>query len=124
MEGIGKVQTVSPCDCFASIRSTSDWHNIQLKDEEMTEEKKKECINALNVFINFLYVHVGLLSCNALWIPGLKMETVCSSETLVSTYKSTCPRRYNPEDKHRHLHRRENHDSHISGCRFRSLSSL
>jgi hypothetical protein len=29
------------------------------------------------------------------------METVFSSEALVSTYKST--RRYNPEDKHRHL---------------------
>jgi hypothetical protein len=28
----------------------------------------------------------------------LKMEAVCSSETLVSTYKST--RRYNPEDQH------------------------
>jgi hypothetical protein len=28
----------------------------------------------------------------------LKMETVCSSQTLVSTFKST--RRHNPEDKH------------------------
>jgi hypothetical protein len=28
----------------------------------------------------------------------LKMEAVCSSEMLVSTYKST--RRYNPEDRH------------------------
>jgi hypothetical protein len=36
--------------------------------------------------------------------PALKMETVCFSETLVSTYKST--RRYNPEEQHRHLHRR------------------
>jgi hypothetical protein len=31
---------------------------------------------------------------------GLKMGTVCFSETLVSTYKST--RRYSPEDQHRH----------------------
>jgi hypothetical protein len=29
---------------------------------------------------------------------ALKMETVCFSETLVSTYKSTW--HYNPEDKH------------------------
>jgi hypothetical protein len=34
------------------------------------------------------------------------METVRSSETLVTTCKSI--RRYNPEDQHRHLHRREN----------------
>jgi hypothetical protein len=33
-------------------------------------------------------------------ILGLKMEAVCSSETLLSTYKSTLP--YNPEFKHRH----------------------
>jgi hypothetical protein len=39
------------------------------------------------------------------------METVCFSETLVSTYKST--RRYNPEDQHRHLRRRENLKSHV-----------
>jgi hypothetical protein len=37
---------------------------------------------------------------------GLKMEAVYSSETLVSTYNSV--RRYNPEDRHRHLHHREN----------------
>jgi hypothetical protein len=34
-------------------------------------------------------------------ILALKMEAVCFSETLVSTYKST--RRYNPEEQHRHL---------------------
>jgi hypothetical protein len=34
------------------------------------------------------------------------METVCSSETLVSTYESTW--RHNPEEQHQHLHRREN----------------
>jgi hypothetical protein len=39
------------------------------------------------------------------------METVCFSETLLSTCKST--RRYNPEDQHRILHRRENLNSHI-----------
>jgi secreted PhoX family phosphatase len=33
------------------------------------------------------------------------METVCFSETLVSTYEST--RHHNPEE-HQHLHRREN----------------
>jgi hypothetical protein len=39
------------------------------------------------------------------------MEEVYSSETLVSTYKST--RRCNPEDQHRHLHRRDNLKSNI-----------
>jgi hypothetical protein len=34
------------------------------------------------------------------------MEAVCSPETLVSTYNAT--QRYNPEDQHGHLHRREN----------------
>jgi hypothetical protein len=38
---------------------------------------------------------------------------LCSSETLVSAYKTT--RRYNPEDRHRHLHRRENLKSDKSG---------
>jgi hypothetical protein len=30
-----------------------------------------------------------------------KMQAVCSSETLVSSYKLTS--RYNPEDQHRHI---------------------
>jgi hypothetical protein len=47
---------------------------------------------------------------------GLK-EVVCSSETLISTYKST--RRYNPEDQHRHLHRRED----ISKILFRVIDT-
>jgi hypothetical protein len=37
---------------------------------------------------------------------GLTMEAVCSSETLVPTYKST--RHHNPQDHHGNLHRREN----------------
>jgi hypothetical protein len=36
---------------------------------------------------------------------GLKIEALCSSETVISTYKST--RRYSREDRHRPLHRRE-----------------
>jgi hypothetical protein len=39
------------------------------------------------------------------------MDTVCSSETLVSTYKST--RRYNPKEQHRHFYRRDDWKSHI-----------
>jgi hypothetical protein len=39
------------------------------------------------------------------------METVCFSETMVSTDKSTW--RHKPEEKRRHLHRRENLKSHI-----------
>jgi hypothetical protein len=46
------------------------------------------------------------------------METLCFSEMLVSTYKST--RRHNPEDQHRHLHRRENLKFHIEfSCLWR-----
>jgi hypothetical protein len=41
-----------------------------------------------------------------------EIEAVCSSETSVSTYKST--RRFDPEDKHRHLHHRKNLRSHAS----------
>jgi hypothetical protein len=56
-----------------------------------------------------LNVNVSLLGCNADGLAGsylgLKMEVVCFSETLVSTYEST--RRYNPE-QHRHLHRCQN----------------
>jgi hypothetical protein len=44
---------------------------------------------------------------------GLKMETVCFSETLVFTYEST--RRHNPE-QHYHLHRRQNLKFHDLGC--------
>jgi hypothetical protein len=40
------------------------------------------------------------------------MERACSSETLVSTYKST--RRYNPGDQHRHFYRRENLKSQVT----------
>jgi hypothetical protein len=43
---------------------------------------------------------------------GLKtaLETVCFSETLVSTYKSTW--RYYPEDQHQYIDGRENLKSH------------
>jgi hypothetical protein len=40
----------------------------------------------------------------------LKKEAVCFTETLISTHKST--RRYNSEDQHQHLYRRENLKSH------------
>jgi hypothetical protein len=65
---------------------------------------------------------IGLLDNNASWpyrlvlmfrrniLSALKMETVRLSKTFVPTCKST--QRYNPEDKHRHLHRRENLRSH------------
>lgn len=39
------------------------------------------------------------------------VETVCFSETLVCTYKSTP--RYNPEDQRQHLHIRQNLNSSI-----------
>jgi hypothetical protein len=39
------------------------------------------------------------------------MQTVCFSETVVSTYSSTLT--YSPEDhQHQHFHRRENLKSH------------
>jgi hypothetical protein len=61
-------------------------------------------------------VDVVVLGCNAVWACRkiktflrnillssltLKMEALCSSETLVSTYKST--RSYNPEQQHRQV---------------------
>jgi hypothetical protein len=70
-------------------------------------------------------VDVGLLGFNAMWTSrwiqtfwtnilhpysALKMKTVCSSETLVSIYKSTW--RYNPEEQCWHLHHHENLKSH------------
>jgi hypothetical protein len=45
------------------------------------------------------------------------MELVYFSETLVSTYK--CTRRYNPEDQHRQLHRREKLKSHTVTIQIR-----
>jgi hypothetical protein len=48
-------------------------------------------------------VDVGLKS-------ALKMETVCFSNTLVFSYKST--KHYNPEDQQQHLHQRENFRSY------------
>jgi hypothetical protein len=50
------------------------------------------------------------------------MEAVYSPETLVSTYKSTW--RYNPEDKYRHLHRRENLESPTSLMLSNEAASL
>jgi hypothetical protein len=47
---------------------------------------------------------VCLLGCNVVWTPALKVETVCSSEILVPTYKSI--RRYNLEEKHQPLEAR------------------
>jgi hypothetical protein len=42
------------------------------------------------------------------WSSALKLEAVCSSEMLVSTYKSTC------EDQPQHLHHRKNLKAHSS----------
>jgi hypothetical protein len=39
------------------------------------------------------------------------MEAVQTSETLVNTHQST--RRYNPEDRHLHAHRREDLKQHV-----------
>jgi hypothetical protein len=55
------------------------------------------------------------------WSSALKVETVCSPETLVSTYKFTW--RYYPEDQHRRLHRRENLKSHHTAVLGRCLVS-
>jgi hypothetical protein len=39
--------------------------------------------------------HVGLMGCCPVWTSALKMEVVCSSETLVSTYKTDIDTRQN-----------------------------
>jgi hypothetical protein len=46
------------------------------------------------------------------------METVCFSETLVSTYKSARPD--SPADRHQHLHRRKNLKSHTNDALYSS----
>jgi hypothetical protein len=53
---------------------------------------------------------------------ALKKETLCLSETLVSTYRST--RCHNPEEQHRHPHRREDLKSHISNSSLQSSDYL
>jgi hypothetical protein len=51
---------------------------------------------------------------------ALMMEAVSTSETSVNFYQTT--RRYNPEDSHLHIRRRENLKSNvlISLCRVQS----
>jgi hypothetical protein len=44
-------------------------------------------------------------------IIALMMEAACTSETLVNFYQTT--RRYNPEDSHLHIRRRENLKSYL-----------
>jgi hypothetical protein len=50
------------------------------------------------------------------------METVCSSEMLVSTYESTW--HHNPEQQNRHLHCHENLKSHKLNSSFQQLGYL
>jgi hypothetical protein len=50
-----------------------------------------------------MFVFWVLMLCG---LAALKMEAVYFSKTLVSTWKSKL--RYNPEEQHRHFHRREN----------------
>jgi hypothetical protein len=58
---------------------------------------------------------VVILGCDAVFpSSGLKMDTVCSSETLVSTYDST--RCYSPEDRRRRLHLRISDHSYLLFC--------
>jgi hypothetical protein len=63
-----------------------------------------------------MLVNEILLYCNAVWTcrsmglkrsSALKKEAVCSSETLISTYKSTW--RYNPEDQNDNFFERPEH---------------
>jgi hypothetical protein len=60
-------------------------------------------------------LNVDLLGCEA-----LKMDSVCSSETLVFTYMSTC--RYNPEGQHHH--RRQNSKLHKEGLKLNGTHQL
>jgi hypothetical protein len=53
---------------------------------------------------------------------ALKMRALCSSETQVSTYKTT--QLCNLEDKHRHFHRRENITSRHVGFEILTAASM
>jgi hypothetical protein len=48
------------------------------------------------------------------------METASTSETLVNVYQTT--RRYNPEDSHLRIHRRENFKSYLTIFKFLYLT--
>jgi hypothetical protein len=55
----------------------------------------------------------GILNyCKGEVVQALKMVAVCSSESLISNYKSTLC--YSLEDENRHLHRHENLNSHTT----------
>jgi hypothetical protein len=64
----------------------------------------EERVLLLLVYLMSTVVFWALLSCGL--VGGLKIEAVCSSETLVPTYKST--QRHNPEDHCGYLHHHEN----------------
>jgi hypothetical protein len=57
-------------------------------------EVKWACIR----YMKFEILAAAKMPMLVFWFVNLKMEAVCSSEKLVSTYKST--RRYNPEGQH------------------------
>jgi hypothetical protein len=62
------------------------------------------CAHYLASYLQFFMIKLNIdiyMRIKCRW-SALKMEAICSSETLVSTYKST--QYYNPEDQH-YLHR-------------------
>jgi hypothetical protein len=84
--------------------------------------KIKLIVTGIYIYIDYstnIHGTVGNLSIMVFWVVtpcglvALKMEEIFSSETLVSTYKST--RRHNPQDHHGYLRHRENLTSHIVG---------
>jgi hypothetical protein len=98
LEGLdGEVQ--GPCDLYGSPGVVMA---VNLEDND---EKGKTCIQKLTE--NPCREEVTKKTEKN---EALKMETVCFSETFISTYKST--RRYSAEDQHQHFHHCENLKSH------------
>jgi hypothetical protein len=103
------------CKLVRSIPLCSTWQLILIIQSIHTTFTPSNYLSEISHKINMSRL-AGLLDCGAMWTcrwiptfqrnllpsPSGLMEAVCSSKTLVSTYKSTwC---YNPEDQHRHLY--------------------
>jgi hypothetical protein len=89
--GLLKVKVGSTCSKYYGLK----WLT------KKQQKRRKKCLSNIS-----LIFHVGLPSCNTVRTCRLKMEAVCSSRTLISTYKSIwC---YYPEYQHGQLHRRDN----------------
>jgi hypothetical protein len=74
-------------------------HSASEKPEDLVTEKEESACE--------IHVDVGLLSCNAVY-GGIMFLRKVGRPIYLQVHMA-----YNPEDQHRHFHRRENLKSHI-----------